>query len=176
MRVPPTSPESLQRRTLLKKAAVAGGALWTLPTVDSFLSVAAAASATVTVPLVKTLNGNSQPDPPLPELCTTGGTGNSVRGSAVWVRNEGPPRICVTITLSTGVTVVNRQVYILQSNGSGCVGGTVTKVGDWSAAQPGGPQTFCTPILAGATSFVVALIFSGGLGVDGFSSHVATLP
>ena len=46
----------------------------------------------------------------------------------------------------------------------------------WLAAQPGGPQTFCTPILAGATSFVVALIFSGGLGVDGFSSHVAPLP
>lgn len=176
---PPTSPELLQRRDLLKKAAVAGGVLWTLPTIDSFLSVAAAASGTLTnVPLVKSLNGNNIPDPPLSTTCTQGGIGNSRRGTVVWTRSESLGTICATITLSTGTSAVGREVFILQSATSGCIGGTATRAGIWQGApaNPLGPQTFCMPLLSGATTFVVALQLSGGGGVDGWSSVPATLP
>lgn len=172
----PTSPDSIQRRNLLKKAAAAGGVIWAVPTIDSFLSVAAAASGTVTVPLRKSLNGNNTPDPALSVLCTTGGIGNSVRGSTVWVRSEGPATICVTITMTTGTSAEGRTVFILQAGADGCIGGTATPVGTWATSPAGGPQTYCAPIEAGATLFVVALTFSGGGGVDGWSSEVVALP
>lgn len=163
------------RRALLKKALVAGGVFWAVPTIDSFVSVAAAVSGSTTVGLFKTLNGNNTPDPALSALCTTGAVGNSGRGSVVFTRSEGPPTICASVTLSTGTSAVGRAVYILQSSATACLGGSATQVGTWAASPALGPQTFCAPIVAGATRFVIALQLSGGGGVDGWSSHTAIL-
>lgn len=172
----PSGAPDTDRRALLKKAVVAGGLFWTVPVIDSVLSPAAAVSGTTIVGLFKTINGNNLPDPALPALCTTGAVGNSGRGSVTFVRSESPATICATVTLSTGTSAVGRDVYILQSTSVGCVGGTVTRVGVWAASPALGPQTFCAPIVSGATSFVIALQLSGGGGVDGWSSARANLP
>ena len=166
----------LSRRKLLRLAGagLTGAALVTV----ALASPAAARSGTGTVDLVKSLNGNNDPDPPLPTLCTIGGVGNSGRGTSVFTRSEGPARIRVTVTLSTGTSAVGRDVYILQSktSPSSCVGGTGARVGVWAASPALGPQTFTAPIVTGANRFVVALQLSGGGGVDGWSSYPVVLP
>jgi hypothetical protein len=178
MTKPLDPPGAMQRRALLKKAAAAGAVVWVAPVIDSFVSVAASQSGpvrTITVPIVKTVNGNT--DPPLSTLCTVGGAGNAERGTAVFTRTDSPDIISVTITLSTGTpSAVGRQVFILQSSANVCNGGTLTEVGTWAGGTSAlGPQTFSTPILSGTTAFVVALQLVGGGGNDGWSSHVATL-
>lgn len=168
-------PPDWSRRTLLKAAgaSLAGAALITA----ALASPAAAASGTIGgVPLVKSLNGNNDPDPPLPLLCLVGGVGNSGRGSCVFARTETPAMIRVTVTLSTGTSAVGRSVYILQSVSGSCVGGTVSMVGTWAASPALGPQTFSAAIVAPATHFVIALQLSGGGGVDGWSSYRVNLP
>ena len=166
------------RRTLLKAAGagVTGAALVTV----ALASPAAAASGTVAgVPLVKSLNGANDPDPPLLTLCATGGLGQSDRGVCTFVRTETSAGafISVTITLSTGTSATGRSVFILQSTSpSNCVGGTTLRVGSWAASPAKGPQTFVAPISAGASRFIISLQLSGGGGVDGWSSSPATLP
>ena len=168
------SPDWSRRKLLRAAAAGVGGA--TLITV-ALASPAAAASGTVTVALVKSLNGANDPDPPLASLCLVGGVGNSGRGSAVFTRTETPAVIKVTITLTTGTSAVGRGVYILQSSSAtNCVGGTTGSVGTWAASPALGPQTFSAPIVPGATRFIVGLQLLGGGGVDGWSSTPATLP
>lgn len=157
------------RRKLLRAAGagLTGAALITV----ALASPAAAASGSVSgVALVKTLNGNNNPDPALFALCTVGGVGNSGRGSCVFARTEGPATISVTVTLTTGTSAVGRAVYILQSASGTCVGGDVTQVGTWAASPALGPQVFTAPIVSGANRFVIALQLSGGGGVDGWSS------
>jgi hypothetical protein len=160
------------RRKLLKAAgaSMTGAAIVTV----ALASPAAAASGTVTVQLVKSVNGSS--DPTIGTICSVGGVGNSVRGTCVFRRTETPATISVTITLSTGTSAVGRDVYLLQSvPPSTCVGGTATRVGVWAASPPQGPQTFSAPIGNSATRFVVALQLSGGGGVDGWSSSPVLL-
>lgn len=163
------------RRKLLKGAGVslAGAALVTV----ALASPAAAASGTISgVPLVKSLNGANDPDPPLLTLCSTGGLGNSGRGTCTFTRTETPATISVTITLSTGTSAVGRSVYILQSTSSGsCVEGTSTQVDSWAASPAKGPQTFTTEIAPLATRFIISLQLSGGGGVDGWSSYPVNL-
>ena len=164
-------PDPTGRRALLKQATAAGALLWAAPVVDSFVSVAAAAStiATATVGLFKSSNGSA--DPSLTSLCGTGAASPAPRGTAVFTRASGGGMICVTGTLSTGADAQSRDIYILQSTAGGtCVGGTVTKVGSWAATPSSGPQTFCAPVAPGATHFVVAQQLSGGGGNDGWSS------
>ena len=169
----PTHPsEPTDRRALLKKALVAGGVFWAVPAIDSFVSVAAAVSGATTVLLRKTVSGSA--DPALSAICLVGGV-HTVRGSVVFTRSEAPSRICASVTVTSGPSVVGRQVFLLQSSSSACVGGTVTPVGTWAASPAGGPQTFCAPIVAGATRFVVALQLSGGGGTDSYSSVRAIL-
>lgn len=160
------------RRRLLKTggASLAGAALITV----ALASPAAAASGTVSgVPLVKDVNGNG--DPSLATICVTGGLANSGRGFCSFLRTETPALISVTVTLTTGTSAVGREVYILQSTGTGCVGGTAAPVGTWAAAPALGPQTFTAPIVTSATTFVIALQLSGGGGVNGWSSYPTTL-
>jgi hypothetical protein len=171
----PTHPGH-SRRTLLKGAAVGAGVLWVTPVVESFISPAAAVSGTGTVGLFKSGNGSS--NPALTTLCQNGPGSPAGRGTAVFTRTEGgTPQICVTVTLSTGADASSRSIYILQSNAGGtCLGGSVTAVGTWSASAPSGPQTFCAPIVSGATRFVVAQQLTGGGGNDGWSSAPVSLP
>lgn len=163
------------RRKLLRAAgaSVAGATLITV----ALASPAAAASGTATVAVVKSLNGNNDPDPPLGTLCEIGGVGNSGRGTSVFVRTETPAMISVTITLTTGTSAVGRAVYILQSTSSGTCAqfAPFVQAGTWSAINPIGPQTFSAAIVPGATRFVIALQLSGGGGVDGWSSSPVTL-
>lgn len=156
------------RRNLLKAggASLAGAAIITV----ALPSPAAAASGSATVALVKDVNNNQ--NRPVLTICSTGGQGNSVRGSCTFVRTETPALISVTITLTTGTSAVGRDVYIMQSIGSSCVGGTATPVGVWVA----GPQTFVAPIVNSATRFVIAMLQSGGGGVDTWSSLPVVLP
>ena len=170
----PGAPDPTSRRALLRKAAAVGGLLWAVPTIDSFVSVAAASSGTTTATLFKTVSGNQ--NPPLTSVCTSGALTSNVRGAAVWTRSEGPATICVTVTLSNGTSTTGRDVYILQSSTGGCLAGTVTPVGSWAATPAAGPQTFCTPIVSGATRFVVALQLSGGAGNDSYASSKVILP
>lgn len=175
---PPDRPGTMQRRSLLKKAAAAGAVFWTAPAIDSFLSVAAATSRDLTVPIVKTVNSNQ--DLSLSTICTAGGVGNSIRGSATFARRDNAGTICVEITLTTGTSAVGREVFILQSRSSTqtCLGlpDPPVPVRTWAASPQYGPQTFCAPLVSGADTFVVALQLSGGGGVDGWSSHLASLP
>ena len=158
------------RRTLIKGAVVGAGVLWVTPVVESFISPAAAVSGTATTGLFK--SGNGSANPALTTLCQAGAGSTAGRGSAVFTRTEGTtPQICVTVTLSTGADASSRSIYILQSNAGGsCLGGTTTAVGTWSSSAPSGPQTFCAPIVAGATKFVVAQQLTGGGGNDGWAS------
>lgn len=178
------------RRKLLKMAGVsmAGAGIISV----ALASPAAAASGTVTTNLRKTVNEGVTP--PLGSVCTLAATGNSVRGTAVWVRTESGsvtdsfgntvtgPAICVTCEMTTGTKANGRVIYILQSNGGTCVGGTSTPLATWpgnptSGAADRGPYTICAPILTGATAFVVAFQESGGGGSDTFSSEpLASLP
>ncbi len=168
----PLGADALRRRSLLKKGAVAGGLLWAVPTVDSVFMAAAAQSSpptTATAGLFKSGNGSS--NPPLLSLCQVGATSTAGRGTAVFTRTQSPPTICVTVTLSTGADAQSRDIFILQSTaGQTCVGGTVTAVGTWAASPAAGPQTFCAPIVSGATNFVVAQQLTGGGGNDGWAS------
>jgi hypothetical protein len=172
----PLDADGLERRSLIKKGAVVGGILWSVPTIDSVLSVAAAQSAPTTAVAGLFKSGPGQADPPLGALCLTGATSNAPRGSATFTRTEDPPTICVTVTLSTGFGVAGRSIFILQSSGTTCVGGQATSVGTWAAVPLLGPQTFCAPIASGATEFVVAQQISGGGGNDGWSSTPVVLP
>jgi len=168
----------LPRRSLLLKGITAGGLMWAAPMIESVRSVAAAQSApptTATSDLFKSAPGNT--DPALISLCQSGATSTARRGSVTFTRTASPATICVTITLSTGFGVAGREIFILQSTaGETCVGGTSTAVGTWAAVPLLGPQTFCAPIVPGATRFVVAQQQSGGGGNDGWSSAVVSLP
>ncbi len=178
------------RRKLLKMAgaSMAGAGIITV----ALASPAAAASGTVTTNLRKTVNQGTTP--PLGDVCTLAATGNSIRGTAVWVRTESGsvtdsfgntvtgPAICVTCQMTTGTKANGREIYILQSNAGTCTGGTATIRATWpgnptSGAADRGPYTICAPILTGATAFVVAFQESGGGGSDTFSSEpLANLP
>ena len=161
----------LRRRSLILKGLTAGSLVWAAPLIHSVTSVAAAASAprTATASLFK--SGNGSANPPLLDLCQVGATSTAGRGTAVFTRTDDPPTICVTVTLSTGADAQTREIFILQSNaGATCVGGQATPVGTWAAIPAAGPQTFCAPIVDGATRFVVAQQLSGGQGNDGWAS------
>jgi hypothetical protein len=163
---------TIDRRRFIKGAGVtvgAAGALWAAPAIGGFVSPAAAVSGTSTTSFVKSSNGST--DPALTTLCQSGGQSPASRGTAVFKRTESPATICVTCTMSTGTTVAGRDIFILQSDSSGtCLGGTTTPAGTWAASPAAGPQTFCSPIISGATKFVVAQQVSGGGGNDGWSS------
>ncbi len=165
---PSDASTSISRRRLIAGAGVAAGAVWVTPTVLS-LDAAAAASGSFTTGLFK--SGNGSANPALSTLCQNGAQSSAGRGTAVFKRTEGPATICVTVTLSTGADASSRDIFILQSNSSGtCVGGTVTPVGTWALSPAAGPQTFCAPIVSGATQFVIAQQLTGGGGNDGWSS------
>lgn len=159
------------RRAVLKGVGLGAGAIWVAPTIDSFLTPAAATSGTATASFFK--SGSGSTNPLLSALCQTGALSTAQRGTAVFVRTENPtPQICVTLTMSTGSTATGREIYILQSTSAGaCVSPSDTVlVGTWAASPAGGPQTFCAAILATATKFVAAQQLSGGGGNDGWSS------
>ena len=156
------------RRKLLRMAGVgmAGAAITTV----ALASPAAAVSGTVTTNLRKTVNARH--NSPTSDVCTTAATGNSVRGTAVWVRTESGsvtdsfgntvsgPAICVTCEMTTGTKANGREIFILQSNGGTCVGGETTVHAIWpgnptSGAADRGPTLICAPILDGRHDFVV---------------------
>lgn len=165
---------SSSRRTLLKGAVAGAGALWVAPTIDSFVSPAAAASTATqgTGTLRKDPNGT------LAARCVQGCNGNcsnAGRGSVTYTRSAGgSATICVSITLASGPDITGRQVYILQSNGTTCLAQTL--VGTWAATPANGPQQFCTSVVSGATWFSVHMPISGGGGTDIYTSDAVNLP
>jgi hypothetical protein len=167
----PLEANALRRRSLIKKGLTAGGLLWTVPAIDSIRMVAAAQSGPTTATASLWKSGNGQTNPPLVDLCQFGADSPAGRGEAVFTRTEDPPTICVTVTLSTGADAASRDIFILQSNpAQTCVGGETTRVGTWAASPAAGPQTFCAPIVSGATRFVIAQQLTGGGGNDGWAS------
>jgi hypothetical protein len=168
---------STSRRRLLKGAVAGAGALWVAPTIDSFVSPAAAASGTATAALRKDANGG------LLDRCISGCggalgldlCGPVSRGDIVFTRTTGSPdEICASITLDSGPSTTGRSVYILQSDGTDCLEQTL--VGTWAATPAQGPQVFCADIVPGATWFTIHSPQSGGGGTDIYSSDGVNLP
>ncbi len=183
---PPAPTES--RRDLLKKAVVAGGVMWAVPVVDSFITPAAAGGSGVitmaTTTLNKWTNGNNA-QPSLTALCQNGSIANAGRGSVVFTRDSATNTISATVTLSTGTNITGRFVTILQStcpsnNAMGtCANTPVVNTGPgapkWAATPSQGPQTFGPyPIINGATCFVFLLSVSGGGGNEDYASKGPT--
>ncbi len=175
------------RRDLLKKAIVAGGAFWAVPTIDSFVTPAAAGgSGTVTMAtttLNKWTNGNNA-QPSLTALCGNGSIANAPRGSVTFTRTSLTNTISATVTLSTGTNITGRFVTILQSTCSAnnvagtCVNTPVVDQGPlaprWLATPAQGPQIFTAQILPGATCFVFLLSVSGGGGNEDYATKGPT--
>lgn len=155
---------------------MAGGAIWAVPTIESFVTRAAAASGggvtTANTTLQKSINGNSTPDPANTVLCTTGSQGNAPRGTVVFTRDPIAGTICATIT-PAGPSHSGRNVFILQSDATTCLGGAATAAGVFPATPT---ATFCAPLVAGATFFAVSLNLLGGGGTDGTTSLRVNLP
>lgn len=158
---------------MLKKSAVAGGLMWTTPVIESVTAPAAAQGSVgtvVTSPLQKVTNGLATI--PEAEVCVTGSQSNVGRGDATFTRTAADPdQICVAITLSTGTDITGREVYILQSTAAGvCADPAAAPIGIWASNPQQGPQSFCAPVLIGATHFVVWVSVSGGGGNDDYAS------
>lgn len=166
------------RRQLLKGAVAGAGAVWVVPTIDSFTSRAAAVSGTAGGELRKDPNGT------LANRCVQGCNGivgggpnncsNAGRGSVTFVRTESPATICATITLASGPNITGRDIYISMSDGTNCVDQQLA--GEWASSPLDGPQTFCAAIASGATWFSVHMPVSGGGGTDIYTSDAVNLP
>ena len=168
---------SASRRRLLKGAVAGAGALWVAPTIDSFVSPAAAASGTATAELRRDPVGTTT------NRCLSGCGGAlgldlcspTGRGDITFTRTVGSPdQICASITLDSGPSIANRQVYILQSDGTTCLAQTL--VGTWAATPADGPQVFCAPVASGATWFTIHSPESGGIGTARYTSDGVNLP
>jgi hypothetical protein len=165
------------RRSMLKKSAVAGGLVWSIPVIESITAPAAAQGSLetqVTTPLEKVTNGLAEIPPS--ETCVKGSQSNVGRGSVTFTRTAADPdRICAAITLTTGTDITGREVRILQSaNGALCADPAPAPIGSWAATPLQGPQTFCAPVVTGVTHFVVWLSVSGGGGNDDYATEGPT--
>ena len=174
-----TSIPQNDRRRFLKGAAVAGGAAWVAPIVSTFNTGAAALSGSSTQQLWK-MNNNETPD------CINGRTGTAKRGDITVTRQEGPARLTIAITLSTGNDVTTRTVRVLESTGIACfdtngycVPDTVvpTNCQQWGAAAPTDQRTYQYTIQnATASRFVIWFPASGGGGQEEWLSAPFVLP
>jgi hypothetical protein len=165
----------VERRAALKAAlgGAAAAAVLAGPTISSFSVAppyAAAASGTATSVMRKAGSGNQPPLAP----CTFGPDARTgqTRGTAAFARTENPAQICATITLSTGQPTTSRTIRFYHSADGTCIG--TTEAGSWPDGELG-PLTYCSPILAGATTFVVNQVASGGNGNDDSISEPVTL-
>jgi hypothetical protein len=162
---------ALDRRQLLTRAGVAGGVLvWTAPTIDSFLS-AAAAQGTADDPTATTNIWKWNNNPPTTDaVCSGAAAGNANRGSVVFTRVNSTNTLEMVITITSGPTIPTREVVALQSDAAGnCLAQTVA-VPPTFGAPNNTPATFTVDIVAGATHFALVLLETGGGGTDTYTT------
>ncbi len=186
------------RRSVLKKAAVAGGLVWAAPVVESLVLPAAATSGG---PIESVLyKGSASPGgvPTLDQACTGSyGTGNTDRGTVSFTRSEnGDGTSTITVEISVQNPTINgdgccpgdfgcvdpgREVLLFAADGSvSCITPT-GKVGTPSCftapANTVQQFTFSLPSDSTAEYFSVRLLESGGGGTDNYWSFpLASLP
>jgi len=175
---PNGGPASISRRRLLAQAGAAGGLLWVAPAIDSSFSAASAqGSLPDPDPVVTTTVWKWNATPPSEAtICSGANAGNANFGSAVFTRIRSTGTIQVVITITNGPSISTRQVLILQSDSNGnCLAQTASTPATFGAAN-NTPATFTAPITPGATHFALALLRSGGGGVDTYTTVRINLP